>query len=129
MAGFDDVRINIATGVYGTTRATTPLAGSAATEATNVVGPASPGIRLPAAPPASLIAQLSGLPATWSTAGSQLKAELLASAAFSTTMAAGLKSTAAAAALVATPQQRYPDTRHPPKWLQQARSIGARSHW
>ena len=78
----------------------TPLAGSATTEATNVVGPAAPGPRLPAAPPASLIGQLSALPATWSTAGSQLETGVT-SAAFASAMAAGLKSAAAAAALVA----------------------------
>ena len=114
VAGFDDVRINIATGVYGTTGATTPLAGSATTEATNVVGPAAPGPRLPAAPPASLIAQLSGLPATWSTAGSQLETGVT-SAAFSTAMAAGLKSAAAAAALVATAAAAIPGYVAPPK--------------
>jgi hypothetical protein len=107
VAGFDDVSINISSGVYSAAGAATPLAGSATTEATKVVGPAAPGPRLPTAPPASLIAQLSGLPATWSTAGSRLESSVT-SAAFATAMAAGLKSAATAAAVVAAAAAALP---------------------
>ncbi|HKX15494.1 MAG TPA: hypothetical protein VJN19_09895 [Propionibacteriaceae bacterium] len=114
VAGFDDVRINISSGVYSTTGAATPLAGSATTEATNVVGPAAPGPGLPVAPPTSLIAQLSGLPATWSTVGSQLETSVT-SATFATAMAAALKSAAAAAALVTAAAAVLPGFAPPPK--------------
>ncbi len=125
VAGLDDVSINISTGVYSAAGATTPLAASATTEATNVVGPAAPGPRLPAAPPSSLIAQLSALPATWSSAGSQLESSVT-SAAFSTAMAAGLKSAAAAAALVAAAAAALPGFAPPPK-LASARALYRRA--
>lgn len=125
VAGFDDVTINISSGVYGTSGAGTALAAPAAAEATSVVGtaPAGPGAAgagggggagagggaagggagpglPPVPPPPTLISQLAGLPATWSGAGSQLETSVTP-AAFSTAMAAGLKSAAAAATAVA----------------------------
>jgi hypothetical protein len=115
VAGFDDVRINISSGIYGTTGAATPLAAPAAAEATSVVGPASGGVGLPpVTPPASLVGQLSALPATWSAAGSQLETAVTP-AAFSTAMAAGLKSAAAARAAVAAALALLPGAPAPAK--------------
>ena len=127
VAGFDDVTINVSSAVYGTSGAGTALAAPAAGEAASVVGtaPAGPAAAAagggggagagggaaagggaggpglpPVAPPPTLISQLAGLPATWSAAGSQLEAAVTP-AAFSTAMAAGLKSAAAAATAAA----------------------------
>lgn len=96
---FDDVRIKMSDAVFDSTAAGSPIAGAAGTEAANVVGPtpAGPGLPPVAVPPASLVGQLSALPATWSAAGSQLETSVTP-AAFSTAMTAGLKGTAAAAA-------------------------------
>ena len=96
---FDDVRINMSKAVFDSTAAGSPIAGAAGTEAANVVGPtpAGPGLPPVAVPPATLVGQLSALPATWSAAGSQLETSVTP-AAFSAAMTAGLKSTAAAAA-------------------------------
>jgi hypothetical protein len=51
VAGFDDVRINISSGVYSTAGAATPWAGSATTEATKVVV-----TRITTTPPAGMAA-------------------------------------------------------------------------
>ena len=98
VADFDEIRINMSKAVFDSTATGSPIAGAATTEATNVVGPAAgaPGLP-PVVPPASLLAQLTALPATWSAAGSLLETSVTP-AAFSTAMTAGLKSTAAAAA-------------------------------
>ena len=115
VAGFDDVRVKISSGVFGAAGAGTPLAAAAGTEATNVVGPAAPGPGLPrVVPAASLIGQLDALPATWSAAGSQLETSITP-AAFGSTMAAGLKSAAAAAALATAAAAALPGYVPPPK--------------
>ncbi len=99
---FDKVSINVSSGVSNAAAPGTAIAGAATTEAAKVVGPtpAGPGLPPVAVPPASLVGQLSALPATWSAAGSQLETSVTP-AAFSTAMTAGLKGTAAAAAAAA----------------------------
>ncbi len=129
VAGLDDVRINISTGVYSAAGAATPIGAAAATEATNVVGPAAPapGPGLPAVvPPASLIGQLTALPGTWSAAGSQLETSVTP-AAFSAAMAAGLKGAAAAAALVTSALSALPGF-VPPAKLASSAALYRRAH-
>ena len=100
VAGLGDVRVNVANAVYGASGAGTATAGNASAVAASTVGPAA-GPGLPAvAPPASLLAELSGLPATWAAAGSALEAGVTP-AAFTEKMQAALRSAAAAEAAVA----------------------------
>jgi hypothetical protein len=101
VAGFDDVKINISSGVYGSSGAGTATAGNAAAVAAQQVGPTTAGPGLPPIPASSLIGQLRSLPATWSAAGSVLETGVTPDA-FATVMAENLKSAAAAAALAAT---------------------------
>ena len=100
VAGFDDVRINMSSGVYGTSAAGTATGGNANAVAAKAVGPTTAGPGLPPIPAASLIGKLRALPATWSAAGSALESAVTPDA-FAKVMSEGLKSAAAASALVA----------------------------
>jgi len=127
VAGFDSVTINMSSGMFNAAGAGTGITAPAAAVATGSVGTtptpaaggggaggggaaagggaagggAAAGPGLPPIPaPADLVTQLSGLPATWSAAGSQLETSVTP-AAFSTAMTAGLRSAAAASAAAA----------------------------
>ncbi|MGB7983468.1 MAG: hypothetical protein WCF36_22035 [Candidatus Nanopelagicales bacterium] len=100
VAGFDDVRINVSSGVYATSAAGTATAGNAASVAGTQVGPTAAGPGLPPIPATSLISQLRGLPATWSAAGSVLETGVTPDA-FAAVMAENLKGAAAASSLAA----------------------------
>ena len=95
-----------------------------------MVGPAAAGPRDSQRPrPASLIAQLRGLPATWSTAGSQLETGVTP-AAFSTAMAAGLKRSSGSGGRCGSRGRSDPDTAPPAQArLERPRSIGGPSRW
>jgi hypothetical protein len=97
VAGLGDVSINVKGSVTATTKAGGAQAAPAAGVATSAVGPgATPG--LPAiAPSASLIAQISALPATWSAAGAALEAGVNGMV-FATKMAETLRRAAGAVA-------------------------------
>ena len=108
VAGVGNVTIDVAGSVAATTAAGGAQAAPAAAIATNAVtapgggapaASAAPG--LPAiAPPASLVSQLTSLPATWDAAGSLLEIGVTP-AAFAKAMVATLKSADAAAAAAA----------------------------
>lgn len=100
VAGFDDVKINVSSGVYGTSGPGTATAGNAGSVAAKAVGPTAAGPGLPPIPATSLIGQLRALPATWSTAGSALESAVTPDA-FTKSMSEGVKSAAGAAALAA----------------------------
>jgi hypothetical protein len=99
---FGNVSINVSQSVLNAT-ATGPQTADAATAAGGAVGgPGGPTtfLGLPVtAPPSGLVGQLMAIPATWGAAGSALEAGITP-AAFATRMAAVLKASGAAAALV-----------------------------
>jgi len=101
VAGFDEVKINVSSGVYATSGPGTATAGNATSVAAAKVGPTTTGPGLPPIPATSLIGQLRALPATWSTAGSALESAVTPDV-FAKVMSETVKSAAAASALVAS---------------------------
>jgi hypothetical protein len=95
LPSFGDVKINVASSVYGTTGGGT-LQAPAAAEAQGVVGQTGPG--LPAMPPpTTLTGQLAGVPPTWGNAAGAI-ATGITPAAFSAKMLAALQAAAVAEA-------------------------------
>ena len=90
----------------------TATAGNANAVAAKAVGPTTAGPGLPPIPAASLIGKLRALPATWSAAGSALESAVTPDA-FAKVMSEGLKSAAAASALVAASRDSSPATPRP----------------
>lgn len=114
VAGFDDVKVKISSGVYATSASGTATAGNAAAVAGQQVGLTAAGPGLPPIPATSLIGQLRGLPATWSAAGSVLETSVTADA-FATVMAETLKGAAAASTLAAAVAALIPGHHTPSK--------------
>jgi hypothetical protein len=125
VAGFDDVKINISSGVYSSSAAGTATAGNATSVAAQQVGPTAAGPGLPPIPATSLIGQLRALPATWSAAGSVLETSVTPDA-FATVMAENLKGAAAASTLAAAVAALIPG--HTPSTMKAAGPLYRRAY-